>query len=187
MVRVPTHPYVDPQPWSENGDDSLPGAFAPYFLKHDRGKCYLVGGLVNRPMTTRLESNGKFSIGRIEGSSAHKPGPLSSRWIKFPTTHHCFQVEEGAIDITLDGDVTGSARLTSGDVVYIPADTAFKFDFATRYAMLYAFSNSGGLIELLRDVGEEFADPIPPEKAEKWDESKLDSAALQEEHGYVLI
>lgn len=188
MVRVPTHPEIAPQPWKANNDGTLPGALEPYYLKNDLGKRYVVSGLVNKPLATRAESGGKFSIGRIEGSSAHKPGPLSSKFIKFDITHHAFQVEEGVVELVIhEQGMENKSRMTSGDVVYIPAGTAFKFDFGSRYAMFYAFSSMGGIIELLRDVGDEFGDPIPPEKATKWDARRLINTNLQKDLGYTLI
>ncbi|KAI8715974.1 Cupin-2 domain-containing protein [Fusarium sp. LHS14.1] len=186
VVPVPDHPHVEPQPWPENEDDCLPGELKPYFLKNDRGRKYIVGGLVTKPLTTTAESAGRFSIASVEGSSFHENGIFDTAFINFHGTHHCFYVTDGLIDIEVRGAVNGSSRLSAGESVFIPAGADFRFQFVSKYVKLYVFCNAGGLVELLRDVGSDFAEPVPPETAQSWDAEKLNSQELQSSLGYSL-
>ncbi|KAK1625361.1 RmlC-like cupin domain-containing protein [Colletotrichum phormii] len=186
VVLVPEHPFIEPRPWPENEDDSLPGTLEPYFLKNDRGTKYLVGGLIMKPLGTTAESAGKFSIASIGGSSYHKGGIFDSTFIKFQGVHHCFYVTDGLVEVEVRGAVNGISQLSAGESVFIPAGLEFRFRFTSKFPQFYVFCNAGGLVELLRDVGREFAEPVPPKTAEAWDEAKLKSQDLQKSLDYSL-
>jgi hypothetical protein len=63
MVPVRDKEHFEPQPW-DGSENVLPGVCANggYFLKADAGPKFVAGGTVVRPLATRRESGGKFSV-----------------------------------------------------------------------------------------------------------------------------
>lgn len=183
MVPCPQHKQFGPSPWQED-DNRLPGAPEPYFLKSGSGPAYLSGGMVCRPLITTAESNGKFVIGSIEGSSHHHESDMfaSGRRLKFQSTHHAFQVVEGVVEFGLGSSTP--AYLHAGELVYVPSGTELAIRIRSRYAKMYAFSSGKGLVELLCHIGEAYAAPIPPEKAKTTDSSGLEKG--QSEFGCAI-
>ena len=173
MVPVPHHPGSAPQEWEAGNDTALPGTCAPYYLRALTGPRYLFGGIVSRPLATTKESNNRFSVGSIEGSSVHN---TSIPWtgLKFADVHHCFQVDTGVFEVTINDSKT---KLSSGETVYIPKGTSFDIRFGSRFAKAYVFSNGGGLLEYLMEAGKTFEDNLVPEKAESIDRVSLRSLA----------
>lgn len=184
MIPVRDQAYFPPQNW-EDGDEKLPGALEPYFLKSGSGPKYLVGGSIIRPLATTAETAGKFTVGSIEGSSHPNLSGILAKGqsIKFKSTHHCFQVVDGAIDFSIDGGA--AQRLNAGELVYVPAGTQFRFEYAARFAKAYVFASGGGLLELLIRLGQEYNSSILPEKAAQWDGSELQG--LGDSFGYSLL
>jgi len=176
MIPCPQHVACQPSEWTAK-DNRLPGSFEPYFLKNGTGPAYAVGGTVLRPLTTTAETDGKFSIASLEGSSnANLRTSLftnSGRKLRFSDDHHAFQVVEGAVSISIGS--RRPSRVCAGELVYVPKDTEFTLEFASRYAKMYIFVNGRGLVGLLQDLGQAFHQPMLPEKAVSWDESKLES------------
>ncbi|KIX01943.1 uncharacterized protein Z518_07882 [Rhinocladiella mackenziei CBS 650.93] len=179
MTPVPDHPQVDPQPWVDGKDNSLPGALKPYYLRSGTGPKYLLGGIVCCPLVTTAESAARFSIASVEGSSWHGDGALS-RNLQFQTVHHAFQVADGAISLSLNRDQV--AYLTAGEIIYIPRGTTFNLVFQSRYAKVYVFVSGAGLVDLLCRAGKPYHQTIPPERPDSWETSTLD--ALQIELGF---
>lgn len=159
MVPQPHYKGVDPQPW-DGSENVLPGKLSPYYLQADKGPKVLVEGIVVKPMVTTKESAGKFAIGSIEGSSWHKNPTLQSK-LKFSDCHHALHVTEGQLDIRIDGSSTTVGSL---ETVYVPKDSIFSITIASRFAKAYVFSSGPGLIELLRDLGEDYEHSMLPEK-----------------------
>ena len=181
MVPMPHHPQFDPQPWGKE-ENKLPDGVESYFLRNGSGPKYMLGGTLCRPLITRLQSGGKFSIASIEGSSHHKGSVLAhKKGIRFAEVHHCVQVVDGYLDFTVDGS---TARLAGGETLFIPAGTEFSFKFASNLAKAYVFSNGGGLVELICKLGKEYTLPLITEKEMEWDAHKLSNSA--EELGYSL-
>ncbi|KAK4505938.1 hypothetical protein PRZ48_003903 [Zasmidium cellare] len=172
MVPCPQHKQFSPSPWQED-ENRLPGKFEPYFLKDGTGPAYLAGGTVVRPLITTAESNGKFVIGSIEGSSHHHDSDLfaGGRKLKFQTTHHAFQLVEGVVEFGLRS--SPPAILHAGELVYVPSETELSIRIRSRYAKFYAFSSGKGIVELLCKIGEAYSAPIPPEEAKVLDLSGL--------------
>ncbi|KAK5214068.1 hypothetical protein LTR41_000260 [Exophiala xenobiotica] len=180
MVPVPDHRGVQPQPWEvDETDNTLPGALEPYFLRAGSGPRYLLGGIVASPLIGTAESNNRFSIGSIEGSSWHEKltrSPLSETFT-FDDVHHAFQVADGSMTFILNG--SESATLNVGETIYIPARTSFSMQIKSRYTKIYAFISGAGILNLLCKAGEPYHQPVPPEKAQDWDKACLE--ALQGE------
>ena len=180
MVPVPDHPFVEPQPWNDESDNVLPGALTPYFLQSGKGGRYLNGGVVVSPLITTAESDGKFSISFIEGSSWHEKGPLGDS-LRFQNTHHALQVADGAIDVILDGKL---GRLNVAEIAFIPRGTVFSVVFRSRYAKVYVYASGPSVADALREIGSPYTDTMVPEKASPWKTSAL--ASLQETYNFEL-
>lgn len=161
MVPQPQHPQFGPQPWDVKSDNALPGSPTPYFLQANRGPKYLVEGVVVKPLATTKESDGKFAIGSIEGSSWHTNSTFKSK-LRFQDVHHAVQVTEGQLSITIDGQKT---LLQAGETVYLPKQSVFNISFASRFAKAYVFASGAGLIELLCELGSDYQHNIVPENA----------------------
>lgn len=173
QVPCPQHKAVEPQLWRSGHDNRLPGRLEPYYLKNATGPAYVLGGMVCRPVLTTAESNGKFAIGSVEGSSLHHSHSIfanQERHITFTEVHHAFHVSEGNIEFHIDGS---STNLHAGELVYIPKDIAFRFKIISRFAKMYCFCNGGGVIELLQQLGMDYDIPVIPEKAEPWNGEEL--------------
>lgn len=67
------------------------------------------------------------------------------------------------------------SRVCAGELVYVPKDTEFTLEFASRYAKVYVFVNGRGLVGLLQDLGQTFRQPMLPEQAVPWAESNVES------------
>lgn len=176
MIPCPQHVACQPGEWTAK-DSRLPGSLEPYFLKNGTGPAYVVGGTVLRPLITTAETDGKFSIASLEGSSnASLQTSLfigSGRRLKFSGVHHAFQVVEGAASFSIGS--RRPSRVCAGELVYVPKDTEFTLEFASRYAKVYVFVNGRGLVGLLQDLGQTFRQPMLPEQAVPWAESNVES------------
>ena len=185
MVPLPQHKQFDPQEW-EASENTLPGKTEPYFLKNASGPAYEVGGTVCRPLITTAESNGKFSMGGIEGSSHHHEQSifaLDSKSLKFDDVHHAFQVVDGSVEFHLDGALVPS-KLAAGELVYVPTGTTFRFKHTSRVSKMYAFASGGGVVELLSKLGKSHSTTVLPEKAEDHDVEALER--LQKDLGFTV-
>jgi quercetin dioxygenase-like cupin family protein len=181
LVPLPHHPPFDPQQWPADGDNALPDAVQPYFLRSGSGPKYILGSTLCRPLITRTQSAGKFSIASIEGSS-HYTSPLQQhKSITFRDVHHCVHVSDGYVDFTVEGSRT---RLAVGETLYIPSGTPFSFQFASKLAKAYFFCNGGGLSELLCRAGREYTPPLIPGKEMESDASEL--SRFEKELRYML-
>ena len=171
-VGCPDVPYFPPQPWKDGADNKLPGKKEAYFLKHNTGPAYLVEGAIVRPLVTTKESEGRFAVASIEASSWHKNLLLKTN-MSFESVHHAFHVLDGTYEITVDGS---SLELGAHQTVYVPPKTPFHLAPTSRYARVYVFASGAGLIELLRDVGEETKTKMVGEQDNSLDSSKLHAA-----------
>lgn len=173
MIPVRDHPSISPQPWTDGQDNALPGELKPYFLRAGTAPRYLLGGVICSILAGSAESGGRFSIGGIEGSSWHDSNPLSKTWT-FNDVHHAFQLTEGSLTFTLNGQ---SASLNAGETIYIPRSQPFSIAFASRFAKAYVFISGEGLLSVLAKVGKPFKHSVPPEKPEIW---QLDSIRAEQ-------
>ena len=170
MIPVRDKAQFDPQPW-DGTENKLPGVCenGGYFLKEGAGEKFAVGGTVIRPMATRKESNGRFSIYSIEGSSFHA-GKGMAKALEFKDTHHAIYTVEGVLKLVIDGS---EVKTTAGETTFVPAGTKWSFDAASVYARAYVFANGGGMGEVLTSVGTKYEMAGLPQTSEAWDESKL--------------
>lgn len=69
--------------------------------------------------------------------------------------------------------------MNAGELVYVPRDTKFGLEFASRYAEVYVFANGEGLVRLLRKLGQDCQQRTLPEEVIPCNASELDSVALE--------
>jgi mannose-6-phosphate isomerase-like protein (cupin superfamily) len=170
MIPVREKAQFDPQPW-DGTENKLPGVCEDggYFLKDGTGDKWAVGGMVVRPLATRKETNGRFSIYSLEGSSLHV-GKGLNKAVEFKDTHHAIQTVDGVVKLVIDGS---EVKTTVGETTFVPAGTKWSFEAESTYARVYVFANGGGIGEVLQSVGSRYDFPTVPADAVTWDESKL--------------
>lgn len=181
VVRVPDHPYVDPQPWDEK-NDVIPGDLKPYFLRAGTGPRYLTGGLICSPLSGVAEAAGRFELACVEGSSWHEPSILSTP-LSFDTVHHAFSVVEGAVEVLLGKSQV--AKVNTGETAYVPPGMAFSVKILSRYAKVYVWTSGAGLVGVLCRTGSEYKNTVPPETASPWNIEVLE--ALQKEIAFKVV
>ncbi|KAJ2898273.1 hypothetical protein MKZ38_004041 [Zalerion maritima] len=153
LVPQPFYNRVEEQPWSAETDHKLPGELVPYFLRNGAGPNACVSGTVVRPLSTRKESAGKFTVGSIEGSSAHSAQVLDKTW-SFSGVGHCFYTVEGFAMFTVDDHAP--VRIGPMETVYLPKGTRWSVRWDSRYVKMYVYSSGGGIVELLAEAGKDF-------------------------------
>ncbi|KAH8646049.1 RmlC-like cupin domain-containing protein [Tricladium varicosporioides] len=170
MIPCRDKQQFDPQPW-DGSENVLPGKCenGGYFLKENSGEKFVVGGTVVRPLARREETNGRFSIYTLEGSSLHA-GKGLGKTLEFKDTHHAFFVVEGQLKLSIDGQ---EVKTTVGETTFVPAGTKWSFGVESSYARAYVFANGGGVGEILTKVGEKYDEAVVPGEAGPCDHSKL--------------
>jgi hypothetical protein len=123
-------------------DEKLPETTEPYFLRANTGPRWILGGVVSRPFVTTKQSHGKFAISSIESSSRLEPSPLSQNLI-YPSLHHLFVVFEGVLEVTISG--CEPAKISEGEVIFVPANTTFSMKFVSKFLRLWSFSSGDGV------------------------------------------
>jgi quercetin dioxygenase-like cupin family protein len=156
MVPKRDHKGAEPTLCSKD-DNKLANATTPYFLKADSGPRYASGGLLVKPLCQKADSNGKFSIARLEGSETIHAQYLAYNTVTFATSHHCFLVDIGSFRLTVGGQ---GSEISAGESIFVPAGQEFTLEAASRYSALYVFTNGGGLVELLVGMGQEYGSQI---------------------------
>lgn len=185
MVPVRDKASFDLQPW--NGTESqLPGVCenGGYFLKAGTGPKFITGGTVVRPLATRKESDGKFSIYSADGSKLHHGKGLEKTTFKFEKTHHVIQVIEGLLGVIINGKKTMVGAM---ETVFVPAGVEWRCAADSVAVKYYVFANGGGIGEVLTKTGSPFEWAVVPEAGDVsgWDEKQLDD--LQKELEFVII
>jgi mannose-6-phosphate isomerase-like protein (cupin superfamily) len=182
MIPVREKAQFDPQPW-DGTENKLPGVCenGGYYLKEGTGEKWAVGGTVVRPMATRKETNGRFSIYSLEGSSLHTGKGLSTA-VEFKETHHAIYTVDGVVKLIIDGS---EVKTTVGETTFVPAGTKWSFEAESVYARAYVFANGGGIGEILQSLGSKYEFPSVPADAAAWDESKLKT--LETELKFAVI
>lgn len=146
---MPDHPAAEVQPWAER-DTVLPNHNGPYFMRNGKGPSAVLGGTVIRPIITGSQSDGLFTLGSLEGSNRHEMQVLA-RGLRFSKVHHCIMVQDGWVEIVVDEAKT--SRLGPFETIYLPARTKFQMRVDSRYAKIFIYSNVGGVVDMLYEVG----------------------------------
>jgi mannose-6-phosphate isomerase-like protein (cupin superfamily) len=172
MIPIREKEQFPPQPW-DGTEVKLPGVCEDggYFLMEGKGEKWVVGGTVVRPLATRKETNGRFSIYSLEGSSLHARKGLE-KLLEFKETHHAVYTVEGVVKLVIDGS---EVKTTAGETSFVPAGTKWRLEAESVYARAYLFANGGGIGEILTEVGSGYEASAVPHLGEgvAWDESKL--------------
>lgn len=185
MVPVREKPQFYPQAW-DGTESKLPGVCenGGYFLKADTGPKFTVGGTIVRPLATRKESNGKFSVYSIEGSKLHQGKGLEEKTFTFEKTHHVIQVLEGLVSVVIEGE---EAIVGSMETIFMPAGKNWSCKVESAFAKYYVFANGGGIGEIFTTVGSPFQWAVVPEAADVsgWNEKALKTS--EKELGVVIV
>jgi mannose-6-phosphate isomerase-like protein (cupin superfamily) len=170
MIPVREKPQFDPQPW-DGTENKLPGVCenGGYYLKEGTGEKWALGGTVVRPLATRKETNGRFSVYSLEGSSLNT-GKGLSKAVEFKETHHAIYTVDGVVKLVIDGS---EVKTTVGETTFVPAGTKWTFEAVSVYARAYVFANGGGIGDILQSLGSKYEFPSVPNDAVAWDENKL--------------
>lgn len=166
VVFHPKHQGCEVSDWDAN-DEKLPEGTEPYFLRANTGSRWILGGVLSRPFITTKQSGGKFAISSIESSSKLEPTPFGQS-MKFPNVHHLLVVFEGTLEVTVSG--CAPCRITEGEVIFLPANTAFSLKFASKFVRLWSFSSGDGIDDLIHQAGKSFEGFVIPDKPVPWDE-----------------
>lgn len=184
MIPVRDKAGFDPQPWTGN-ENKLPGVCenGGYFLKAGAGEKFVLGGTVVRPLASRKETNGRFSIYDVEGSSFHAAKGLTKA-VEFSDVHHAIHTVEGVLKLTIDGS---EVKTSVFETTFVPAGTKWSFEAESPYARAYVFANGGGIGEILTTLGTKFESVGVPQvnEAAAWEESKL--KGLEKELNFTVI
>jgi hypothetical protein len=182
MVPVREKAQFDPQPW-DGTEIKLPGVCenGGYYLREGAGEKWAVGGTVVRPLATRKETKGRFSIYSLEGSSLHT-GKGLSKAVEFKDTHHAIFIVDGVVKRVIDGS---EVKTTVGETTFVPAGTKWTLEAESVYARAYVFANGGGIGEILQNVGSKYEFPLVPTDVVAWDENKLKT--LESELKFAVI
>ncbi|KAH8678392.1 cupin domain-containing protein [Xylariales sp. PMI_506] len=161
-------------------ENVLPGPLEPYFLRANTGPRWLLGGVISRPFINASQCSGKFAITSLESSKVYGASPFSSRWLTFPTTDHCFCVQEGLLRVQIrDGEAAAEGAWTEvreGQTLVIAAGQAFRLDFGSRYVRAITFTNGAGIENLIHTAGAPYEGFVLPEAAEAVDSSRFEAA-----------
>ncbi|KAI5480138.1 RmlC-like cupin [Pseudohyphozyma bogoriensis] len=155
------HPDREYQLIEANGsldkpDNSLPEGSTPYFLKREEGPKYFLGNASASPLITPAQSNVKFSIAYIEGSSAIA-GELPWSTLTLKNTHTFFRILEGKVGLVLVGKENDAQTLTPGEGAFVLAGQPFKLEWKSTYGRILAFAAGGkghGVEQLFIGAGE---------------------------------
>ncbi|KAK0110721.1 hypothetical protein ONS96_002320 [Cadophora gregata f. sp. sojae] len=182
MVPVREKAHFDPQPWDPETDEKLPGKCerGGYFLRSGKGEKYVVGGTVVRPLATRRESGGRFSIYEVQGTSLFVEESRVGK-LRFESTHHALFVVDGSVRLVVDGK---EEVATPNETVFVPAGSEWTVQPESRFARWYVFANGGGIGEVLASVGIAYELPGVPDEAVGFDGGKV--KGLEGELGFVV-
>ncbi|KAL6246554.1 hypothetical protein RBB50_006792 [Rhinocladiella similis] len=167
----PDHVGCEVSDWSEK-DEILPDGEVPYFLKANKGPRWLLGGVMSRPFMTTKQSGGRSAISIIESSNAYKSSVFQEK-LAF-SSHHCLVMFDGELKVTIGDGSASSVR--PGEVCFLPANVAFRLEFASKYVRFWSFASGNGIEALVGEAGQRFSGQALPDQEQPWDEGKLRQA-----------
>jgi quercetin dioxygenase-like cupin family protein len=146
-----------------NGSNTLPGKATPNFVAKNYGPKWMNSQhgyhQIVTPFVTGKETDNKFSQGTITMSlrKANETVPT----LKLPV-HTAFVMEEGQLGVDVDG--YDHVHLIDGDVVFIPANTPFKYYAEAEFTkFMYVSGGANGLDATLITAGSTFDKAIYPQ------------------------
>lgn len=145
--------------WHNGRNDLGKDAHTPFFVAKGYGPKYLAGDkessyAIIEPFVTNQQSNGNFTEGTITLSR-----PVSGSGLAVYTLpgHTALEVVDGLVNVDIGG-FEGTSTLAIGDVVFVPANTTFKFWGKSAYSKV-----------LYIGVGEDTLDARLRQNAKEWD------------------
>ena len=124
------------------------------------GPAFEVGGTLLRPLVTRKETNGRFSIYFVESTSLYREKGFN-KLVQFAQTHHALQTAEGIVKVIVNSE---EKKVVVGETIFISPEEQFSIVSGTVYSMFYFLANGGGLGEVLQRLGQEYKFAVPPTK-----------------------
>ncbi|KAL3428227.1 cupin domain-containing protein [Phlyctema vagabunda] len=177
MIPVRDKAHFEPQPW-DGSEKTLPGKCenGGYFLKEGAGEKYAVGSTVVRPLCTRKETDGRFSIYELQGSRL--TGGTPAQAFQFAETHHAIFTVEGVLELTVDGS---TVKTTANETTFVPAGAKWSLGVESSWARAYIFANGGGVGEVFTTLGSRYELPAVPQlqpgESEAMDPARLKGLA----------
>ncbi|EKG10157.1 Cupin RmlC-type, partial [Macrophomina phaseolina MS6] len=169
----PHHVGAPVSDWDAD-DERLPEASQPYYLKHNTGPRWILGGVLARPFATTRQTERRFAIASLEGSKRHEASNPFARGVVFPKTHHCLAVVEGALLVEVEG--AAPVRATEGETVFVAAGERFKLKFASKFARVWSFTSGDGIEAVVIRAGRELKGVVLPDEVVEVDEAVLKKA-----------
>ncbi|KAH8600725.1 RmlC-like cupin domain-containing protein [Bisporella sp. PMI_857] len=184
MIPVREKQAFDPQPWT-GSENTLPGKCerGGYFLKADTGPRWQLGGTVIKPLATRKETDGRFSIYSWESSVNYVSNGLNKS-LNFSETHHAIQVIEGVVAVAISGE---ESKILPGETVFVPSGTGWKINAESVFAKVYIFANGGGLGEVSQRVGQQYEFAVVPEESDIKSWKVEDLNGLQQDLKFTVV
>jgi quercetin dioxygenase-like cupin family protein len=151
-----------------NGSNALPGnPLKPHFIAKNYGPKWLNSQhgyhQIVTPFVTGKETGNLFAQGTITMSL--KTASQSAPTMKLPH-HTAFLMEEGQLGVDVDG--YDHVRLIDGDVVFVPANTPFKYYAEAEFTkMMYVSGGGDGLDAILMKGGRPYNKALYPQDQSK--------------------
>jgi quercetin dioxygenase-like cupin family protein len=130
----------------------------PRWLTDDGGRYQIVAPLVTGKQTEDMFAQGHITLSpQFEGTGQ---GPM----VRSPVAT-AFQVEEGQVDVTVEGYAT--AHLIEGDVVFVPANKSFTYVAEAEFTkFMYVSGGADGIDAMLIRAGKEWKTAFYPRSGE---------------------
>ena len=170
VIFHPEHQGCAVSDWNAD-DEVIPETTVPYYLKANTGPRWILGGVISRPFITTRQSDGKFAISSIESSSVHAETSPFRRKLTFSRTHHCFAVQEGILEVLVEG--ASPCRVAGGEAIFVPAGTIFRLSFLSKFVRVWTFTTGNGIEALIHEAGSPFEGFVVPDEPRRWEEEKL--------------
>ncbi|QDS72488.1 hypothetical protein FKW77_010021 [Venturia effusa] len=147
--------------WHTGPNSLASDATTPYYVAKDYGPKYLYSGAagyaVIQPVLTGTQTGGNFTISQIAMQSTPANGTVEEQ--NFPG-HAAFEVLEGQLKVEMEGETVG---LSTGDVVFIPGGTTYKYwSDVAETKVYYISAGVEGLDAKLIKGGKSWDSPVWP-------------------------
>lgn len=148
--------------WHTGTNDLATDAYTPYFVAKDYGPQYLnsnssYGYQVIQPLVTPTQSAGNFTLSTITIDRVSANSTVKT--LSYPG-HAAFEILEGQLTVQMEGE---TLNLLTGDVVFIPGNTAYKYYSTVAYTkFLHVGAGANTLDTALIASGESWVSPVWP-------------------------
>jgi len=154
---IPVRDHKLPEVQYEWSGSSVPSKMESYFLKAHTGPRYSLGNQTLAPLCTAATTDGKFSVGLLEGSSSMPVAQELSK-LQFPKTCFMFTVIGGEWEITIEGQDAKTVK--TGDSYYVPPNMAFGAQAKSGFSRAYVFGGEGPGLDVIFAAGTDITGKI---------------------------